>query len=279
VHDLCATSCRWGCLLHAAVPSCGVLAIELLFQRAVLQAALTAFALLFVLPARSARQRRAIPALAAFAAISIADALLLTLPLVVPAIRPAGFDYNWGGKVLSLALGLACVYVLRVVTPSEAGLTWKQRPGSIRPASIAVGVVLLIELPLFWLLFSPAVPSLEDHLFQLSLPGLSEELMFRGVLLALIDRVAPPRLRVMGADLGWGTVATSVLFGAVHAVSLSSDWSLTVNWMAGFLPLLGGFVFVWLRARTGSLVWPIVLHNVANETANLVVWLKYLVAV
>ncbi len=238
---------------------------------------LTAIALLFVLPARSARQRCAISALTAFAAIAIADELLLTLPRAIPLIRPEGFAYNWGGKILSFALGLACVYVFRLVSPKEVGLTLEQRPGSIRPAVIAVGGVLLIELPLFWLLIGPAVPSLEDHVFQLSLPGLSEELMYRGVLLALVDRVAPPRRRVLGADLGLGVVATSVLFAAVHAVGISSDWTVTLNWMAGFLPLLGGFVFAWLRARTGSLVWPILLHNVANESANLVAWLKYVV--
>jgi membrane protease YdiL (CAAX protease family) len=248
--------------------------MEFLVQRVVLQAALTAFALLFVLSAKSARQRRALAALAAFAAISIADGLLLALPLVFPAIRPAGFDYNWGGKILSLVLGLACVYVMRIVTATEAGLTWTQRPGSMRPASIAVGAILLVELALFWLMMDPIVPNVEDHLFQLTLPGLSEELMFRGVLLALVDRAAPPRLRILGAEMGWGAVATSVLFGAVHSVSLASDWTVTLNWMAGLLPFVGGFVFVWLRARTGSLVWPIVLHNAANELANLVAWFK-----
>jgi membrane protease YdiL (CAAX protease family) len=240
----------------------------------VLQAALTGVALLLVLPAASARRRGAVRALAIFAAIAIADGLLLALPLAVPALRPAGAEYNWGGKVLSLALGLGCVYLLRVVSPAEAGLTWSQRPGSIRPAVTLVGIVLLIELPLFWVMFGPATPSLADHAFQLTLPGLSEELMYRGVLLALLDRVAKPGWSVAGATLGWGAVATSVLFGAVHAMNLRSDWSLSFNWLAGLLPLVGGLLFVWLRARTGSLVWPIVLHNAANELANLVAAVK-----
>jgi membrane protease YdiL (CAAX protease family) len=145
----------------------------------------------------------------------------------------------------------------------------------MRPASIAVGAILLVELALFWLMIGPAVPSVEDHVFQLTLPGLSEELMFRGLLLALVDRAAPPRLKVLGAQMGWGAMATSVLFSAVHAVNLASDWTMTINWMAGLLPLLGGFAFAWLRARTGSLVWPIVLHNAANELATLVAVLKH----
>lgn len=266
------TACRW-----RDSTTQGGFVIELLLRSAILQTALAAIALLFVLVARSARQRRAIPVLVAFALIAIADAVLLTLPLAIPVLRPPGCDYNWGGKFLSLALGLVSVYVLRIVTPSEAGLTWTQRPASIRPAAITVGAILLLELPLFWLMFGAGVPSIEDHAFQLTMPGLSEELIFRGVLLALADRAAVPRMRVLGAELGWGTVATSVLFGAVHAVNLSSDWSLSFQPMAGLLPLVGGFVFAWLRARTGSLLWPVVLHNSANELANLVVLAKHLV--
>jgi membrane protease YdiL (CAAX protease family) len=253
--------------------------MDLLARELVSQAALTAIALLFVLASQSARHRAAFPTIAWFAGISIADGMLLALPLVVTVLRPPGFDYNWGGKVLSLALGLASIYVLRIVTPSEAGWTWLQRSGSLRPAAIMVGAALLVELPLFWLLIGPAVPSIEDHLFQLTMPGLSEELLYRGVLLALVDRVAPPSVRVLGAKMGWGAIATSVLFGAVHAVSLKSDWSISINWMAGLLPMLGGFVFAWLRARTGSLVWPVVLHSGANEMANLFAWLKHTIAV
>ena len=213
---------------------------------------MTGIALLFVLVPKSARRRSAVGAIAWFAGIAIADDLLLALPSVLTVIRLPGFDYNWAGKFLSLALGLASVYLLRIVTPSEAGWTSAQRPGSVRPAAIAVGSVLLLEMPLFWLMIDPAVPTIEDHVFQLTMPGLSEELMYRGVLLALADRAAPPQWRVLGANMGWGAMATAVLFRAVHAVRLNSDWSVSVNWMAGLLPLLGGFVFAWLRAGPGA---------------------------
>jgi membrane protease YdiL (CAAX protease family) len=235
---------------------------------------LIALAVLPLFAASSARRRAALPALLWLVLIAIADDLLLSLPSGVPALRVPGLDYNWTGKVFSLALGLACIYWLRVVTPLDAGWTLKQQPGSVRPAALVVAGVIAIELPIFWLLIPPEQATLEDHVFQLTMPGVSEELMYRGVLLALADRVARPTWNVCGAVVGWGAVATSVLFAADHAVSLDSSWSLHINWLAGLLPLLGGFVFVWLRARTGSLLWPIMLHGLANELAVIVAAIK-----
>ncbi|AWM33555.1 hypothetical protein DDQ68_12630 [Hymenobacter nivis] len=55
------------------------------------------------------------------------------------------------------------------------------------------------------------------------MPGLTEELAFRGVLLALLDRTFTERVRVLGADVGRGTVSSSLVFGLCHGLRVGPD--------------------------------------------------------
>lgn len=213
-----------------------------------------------------------------FAVVLLIDNLVLVTPYAVPSLQAPGLTYNWTGKLLSFGFGLTCLYGLRIASPRECGWTLRQAPGSLRPALLLFALIVIIETPLLWLM-TPAGPStIEDHLFQLTLPGLDEELMYRGILLALLDRTIPPSRTIAGAKMGWAAPATAVLFGAVHAMHINADWSIHLNWMAGILPGIGGLILVWMRARTGSLLLPILLHNVMNEAGPLIVWIKTLSA-
>jgi membrane protease YdiL (CAAX protease family) len=91
---------------------------------------------------------------------------------------------------------------------------------------------------------------------QLLVVALPEEIFYRGWLQTSWARLAPERgWTVLGARLGHGFFATQALFAAGHLVS-GQPWRL-----ATFLP---GLFFGWLRARTGSVVAPIVAHALSN---------------
>ncbi len=91
---------------------------------------------------------------------------------------------------------------------------------------------------------------------QLLVVALPEELFYRGWLQTAWARLAPARgVTVLGARLGHGFFATQALFAAGHLVS-GQPWRL-----ATFFP---GLLFGWLRARTGSVVAPVVAHALSN---------------
>jgi membrane protease YdiL (CAAX protease family) len=93
-------------------------------------------------------------------------------------------------------------------------------------------------------------------LLQLLVVALPEELFYRGWLQTAWARLRPERgVTVLGARLGHGFLATQALFAAGHLVS-GQPWRL-----ATFLP---GLLFGWLRARTGSVVAPAVVHALSN---------------
>ena len=183
---------------------------------------------------------------------------LRELPPLLPGERVLGHHWNWSGQLLAGAAVL--LLAQRLVARAgfrwrEFGLTRKQRPGSLRPAlSVTAAVLavnyLLMSLSSFRL---GAVPA-ETWLYQATVPGLVEETVFRGVLLALADRLWTPRWTVGGAAIGVGGLAVTVLFVALHGLSLHT--------LTGVLP--AALLYLWLRARTGTLVAPILAHNTWN---------------
>ena len=94
----------------------------------------------------------------------------------------------------------------------------------------------------------------------MTMPGLEEEIFFRGVLMVAINEAFTSRRRVMGAEMGWGAVLTAILFGAVHGLPYSDG---RVGLALG--PVLWtsvvAILLVWIRERTGSLVAPVLCHS------------------
>ena len=96
----------------------------------------------------------------------------------------------------------------------------------------------------------------DDVAGQLLVIALPEEAFFRGFLMTELDRAWRPRLRVLGADLGPGLVASAAIFAVGHLLTTPHPARLAV-----FFPAL---VFGWLRARTGGVGAGIVFHAMCN---------------
>jgi hypothetical protein len=64
-----------------------------------------------------------------------------------------------------------------------------------------------------------------------------------------------PERRLLGAGVGPGFLATQALFAVGHLVTLQ-PWRL-----ATFFP---GLLFGWVRARSGDVVAPVVVHALSN---------------
>jgi membrane protease YdiL (CAAX protease family) len=134
--------------------------------------------------------------------------------------------------------------------------------------------VLLVEGVALWFLIPGQIPTFEDHLFQLTAPRITEELAFRGGLLALVDRAFLGRRRILGADLGWSAVVTSIIFALWHGLDVSSHLKVSLDIAPMVIPMLGGFILASCRARSGTLILPILAHIGMNEFANLIALAK-----
>jgi uncharacterized protein len=146
----------------------------------------------------------------------------------------------------------------------DLGLTWKQRPGTLRAVLfVVIPVVIIIDLTVLRLAPHESFTA-EDVAYQLTMPGLVEELFYRGLLLALFDSMFAPRVTILGTKMGYGAIVTSLAFGAVHAIDVDCALRLTLSPLAAVSPLISAFFAAWIRARSGSLVIPILAHNLSN---------------
>jgi membrane protease YdiL (CAAX protease family) len=193
-----------------------------------------------------------------FLALLAFDGLATSLPVTL-GLNPAGAHWNWIGKVLSVAWALAYVRIARV-PPERVGLTWRQRAGSMLPAALFTLLLLTISA---LLLRESQRPDAETLLYQATLPGMAEELAFRGVLLELLERAFGAREDGWRGGAAWAGAITALAFGLWHGLGWSGG-HVTFEVGAFFFPALGGVAFWWLRRRTGSLVFPLVAHNGAN---------------
>ena len=106
----------------------------------------------------------------------------------------------------------------------------------------------------------PRPLSAETLLFQSTVPGFDEELIYRGIMFAFIGLALGIQTRI---GEWWVVLFTSVLFGLAHGV----DWNgYTFTLQFGMVLATGtiGFWLAFVRLYTGSLLPCILLHNVYN---------------
>jgi hypothetical protein len=99
-------------------------------------------------------------------------------------------------------------------------------------------------------------------MIQLVVVALPEELFFRGVLLAHLERALPPKRRILGGGIGWALVISAALFALIHLPKHGD-----VRALATFFP---GLLFGWLRSATGSILASTVTHASSNLLVNVV---------
>jgi hypothetical protein len=106
-------------------------------------------------------------------------------------------------------------------------------------------------------------PGLEFLLYQATLPGIAEELAYRGVIQTRLNKIFGRPWSLFKAPLGWGYIITAIIFWAVHAFRVEG-LSLYFFWQTLTLQMVVGLALGWLRERSGSLVPGILAHNLVN---------------
>jgi membrane protease YdiL (CAAX protease family) len=182
-------------------------------------------------------------------------ALALSGWLLPPSWAP------WGAALAAFVVLLTAqpFIALGVLTRAEIGLN-APRAGSIRVVVIAIGLALLLNVVVMLLRGAAPVRLGAGTVAAVLVGAVLEEIVFRGVLLALLDRALPQRWRIAGAYIGWGGLALTASFIALHG--------LRPGLLLGVVP--AALLYLWLRERTGSLLAPIAAHVAWNLSVLLV---------
>jgi len=191
------------------------------------------------------------------------DDLVTGLPPAIKSLHFPGVHWNWTGKLLSLGLSALAIFVLRL-RPEAVGITLRWRNGKV---GVAFLLFFIVWGACLGLLFKPGTPDLETLAFQATMPGLAEELVYRGILPAILLW----RTASVGdtEQMPWAViVSTAVAFGVWHGLSLSGG-HFGFDVMSALFPFLGSIPGGWLRFKTRSLAFPIAAHGLANVAFHL----------
>jgi membrane protease YdiL (CAAX protease family) len=158
--------------------------------------------------------------------------------LEVPSSKEDASRGSWGGiaRDTAVALGWALLLAALLFPPFVLGFArwWHVRH-------------------LAWM--APTKP-FDAVLGQLVVVALPEEAFFRGYLQTALDHAWRGRIRVLGADIGYGLLVASALFALGHIATVPHPARLAV-----FFPSL---IFGWMRARTKGVGAGVAFHTACN---------------
>ena len=167
--------------------------------------------------------------------------------------------FSWhGGLVLAAAYAISFPLtglLIRKIRPTTAD--------TLAAAHVAIACGVLAAALAASALTAGSIPLVSVVLLALLVVGPGEELLFRGVTQTRLDQAFGRPWRVFGAELGWGWVIASALFGLAHFFSPVAfghgGWALWTT--------TAGLLFGYIRAKGGSILASGLVHGVLLAVA------------
>jgi hypothetical protein len=172
-------------------------------------------------------------------------------------------QWNWDGKIVSILATLVLIAVIPRVSFKDCGFRWSQN-GGIVAGLLGGALICAFVWGSNYFVGAPNHATGETLWYEATLPGLQEEPSFRGLMLLLLNQAFKDKpITLLGAPIGWGAVASSVYFGMGHGLGWDNG-RIVFDALTILLTGAIGFVLLWIRERTGSLILPILAHNASN---------------
>ena len=108
-------------------------------------------------------------------------------------------------------------------------------------------------------------------MFQLIIPGIDEEIMYRGILLGILMNCINQKYALSNY---FSILIIAILFGLVHALRFTVNFSIGFN-IFNFISIsIIGYILGWITIKNKSIVLPILVHNMSNFFGVLATMLK-----
>ena len=205
-----------------------------------------------------------------FALIYVFYQIALVLPKLSENLNFIGGGWNWDGKIYGILFGVICYFFFRKHLGENDFFTFRQDKKNFKKA-LAAAVASVLAVAAVAYLTGSSEFSAETLAFQLTMPAIDEEIMFRGVLLGLLMSGLRKKIVFWGSPALW---LTAILFGLMHALTLDKNFSV------GFEPIyflhtgFGGLIFGWIALKSRSILLPVLAHGFANFFAALVTMIQ-----
>jgi uncharacterized protein len=206
----------------------------------------------------------------AFSLIFICYQILLNLPKHYEFLKIINGNWNWNGKILGILFGITCYFLFRNLFVDHDYFTLKQDKTNLKKTSI-VSLIVVIGATTIWCIFGKSEFDKETLAFQLTLPGIDEEIMYRVVLLGLLMSGLKDRIKLIGSP---SLLITSILFGIIHALKLNDGFMPNFNLIYFVQTGLAGYAWGWVTIKSRSVVLATASHNFSNFFGTLAMMIK-----
>jgi uncharacterized protein len=205
-----------------------------------------------------------------FSLIFICYQIFLNLPKHFDFLKIIKSDWNWNGKILGILFGVICYFLFRHLFIDHDYFGLKQDKTYFKRATI-VSIIVVLSASILWYIFGKSEFNLESLAFQLTLPGIDEEIMYRGILLGLLMSGLKVQVKFIGNP---SLLIISILFGIIHALKLVEGFIPNFNLIYFLQTGLAGYAWGWVTIKSRSIVLAIISHNFSNFFGTLAMMIK-----
>lgn len=213
-------------------------------------------------------------------------ALHTYLPLPAELLQPRGFVHAFEHHTWQMLLALGAIAVLSGGRVSGWGLNLRNLDVSLhilRRFCVLYGIYIVgagLLLQLLWVdVRDPGHPMTATHVtgrlaFGFLFAGVSEEILFRGLIHTFLAVWIAGVVRVRGVTMPVAGIAAALIFTVAHVGFTFSPFTITHLVPMQLVQSLGlGVFYSWAYHRTGSLLAPALAHNFSNGSVWLVDYL------
>ncbi len=208
-----------------------------------------------------------------FASFYVVCSCLVSFPSWMSDLRIIEGEWNWSGKIYGIVGSILFLMVFRKELGDHNFITLRQRKTSLKPKLIITMIAFVVAVVLAVISILKSGERFEYYLFQFTMPGLDEELAYRGIMLGLLSNALKSRMSIRNISLGNpALLITSILFGLGHSFQIDPNWGFHQNWVEFISSSAIGLLLGWLTLRSGSILMAILIHDLFNVIPLLIVW-------
>lgn len=203
-----------------------------------------------------------------FSTFFIIHNLLLHLPIEYQELKIIGGNWNWTGKIFAILGSVIFLLLFRKFKLKDYYLTLSQDKTFIKKGIIVISIILLVQSIMAFIYGSPKEWDSETIFFQLTMPGIDEEIAYRGIMLGLLVKILKPFCKF--TIFHPAIIVTSILFGCAHGLFFTNSYELVFRSFPFFRTLIMGLIWGWLTIKSGSILLALISHNLGNVTNKLI---------
>ena len=201
----------------------------------------------------------------AFVAYVSIHQIFLILPTVYHNLSFTTGRWNWSGKVYAILSSILFLLIYRKFKLKDYFITYKQDRKFLKTGILIVIVLFTIHLVMNYFFSSSNSIHLETVWYQATMPGLDEELAYRGIMLGLLVQSLKSKILFQNYNLGNpAIIITSILFGLAHGLSISSSYDIIFKLIPFLRTMAIGILWAWITIKSGSILFSLLSHNLGN---------------